>query len=59
GYGPFTAAQIHLGIALGTIVIHLVVYWFEFLALRRNGQLVDQVLQQVRQIRLERGLPVD
>jgi hypothetical protein len=42
-----------------TIVINLVVYWFEFLALRRNGRIVDQVLQQVRQIRLDRGLPVD
>ncbi|MFN5299386.1 MAG: hypothetical protein ACK5HA_13870 [Planctomycetaceae bacterium] len=59
GYGPFTAAQVHLGIALLTIVINLVVYWFEFLALRRNGRIVDQVLQQVRQIRLDRGLPVD
>jgi len=59
GYGPFTAAQVHLGIALGTILVNLVVYWFEFLALRRNGRIVDQVLQQVRQIRLERGLPID
>ena len=59
GYGPFTARQVHLGIAFATIVINTVVSVFEFLALRRNGKIVDDVLGRVRQIRLDRGLPVD
>ena len=59
GYGPFTARQVHLGIAFTTIVINAVVSVFEFLALRRNGQLVEDVLGRVRQIRLDRGLPVE
>ncbi|MCY2965075.1 MAG: hypothetical protein NT069_15810 [Planctomycetota bacterium] len=59
GYGPFTAGQVHLGIAFGTIVINAVVFVFEFQSLLKNGRIVDDILARVRQIRVERGLPVE
>lgn len=59
GYGPFTAGHVHLGIAVLTMVINSVVNVFEYLGLRKNGLLVEDVLARVKQIRVERGLPVD
>ena len=58
GWGPLTAAQVHLAIAGLTLGINAAVNVAEYVALRRNGRIVDEVLQEVRRIRLERGLEV-
>ena len=52
-------ATIHLSLALITIAINLLVNWLEFRALEENGQIVDQILAEVRRIRVEKGLAVD
>lgn len=59
GYGPLTAGQVHLTIAGFTILVNAVVNVYEFLALQKNGRLVEEVLGRVRQMRVERGLPVE
>ena len=59
GWGSFSAANIHFLIAITTLTINLGAYCWEFLALQRNGELVNQVLAQVRQMREARGLPVE
>ena len=58
GFGPLTAAQVHLNVAIATFVLNAAVNGWEYLALRRNGELIGQVLAEVRRIRLERGLEV-
>ncbi len=58
GIGPLTAAQVHLWVAVVTLLTNTAVNTFEFLALRRNGALVMDVLAEVRRIRIERGLEV-
>ncbi|MBS0266434.1 MAG: hypothetical protein JSS02_31170, partial [Planctomycetes bacterium] len=58
GFGPLTAAQVHLVFVSVTIAVNLAVNFWEFIALTRNGQLVNEVLGRVRQIRIERGLEV-
>jgi hypothetical protein len=58
GVGPLSAAQVHLWFAVTTLVFNLCVNVWEFLALQRNGRLVNEVLDQVRRIRMERGLDV-
>ena len=59
GWGGFSAATIHLIVALATVTANLFVTWLEFMALEQNGEIVDQVLAEVRRIRLEKGLAVD
>ena len=59
GWGPFTGGQVHLAIAAATMLVNAVVNMYEFQSLSQNGRLVDEVLSRVRQIRLERGLPVE
>ncbi|HTI51021.1 MAG TPA: hypothetical protein VL475_08720 [Planctomycetaceae bacterium] len=58
GIGGLTAAQLHLAVAAATLAFNAFVNVYEFLSLRRNGLLVNEVLGEVRRIRLERGLPV-
>lgn len=58
GWGPLSAAQVHMTIALVTLAVNAIVNTWEFMALHRNGLLVGDVLQKVRTIRVERGLPV-
>lgn len=58
GIGPFSAAQVHLGVAALTLCVNMGVNIFEYLALGRNGQLVQEVLNEVRRIREEHGLEV-
>jgi hypothetical protein len=58
GIGSFTAAHVHLGIAIATLLINAAVNVWEYRALSHNGQLVNEVLEQVRRIRTERGLDV-
>lgn len=59
GWGPMTASSIHLIAALTTLAANLWVTCLEFLALEKNGEIVDQVLGEVRRIRIEKGLAVD
>jgi hypothetical protein len=58
GWGPVTAAQVHLAVAGLTLAVNAAVNIAEYLALSRNGRLVNEVLQEVRRIRTERGLEV-
>jgi hypothetical protein len=58
GWGPLTAAQVHLAVASLTLSINAAVNIAEYLALRRNGWIVNKVLTEVRRMRLERGLDV-
>lgn len=59
GFGGISAARCHLIVALTTMAANLFVNWLEFRALEKNGEIVDQVLAQVRRIRIEKGLAVD
>lgn len=59
GWGGMSPSTIHLIAALTTIAANLLVTCCEFVALERNGEIVDQVLAEVRRIRLEKGLAVD
>jgi hypothetical protein len=58
GWGPLTAAQVHLAVAGVTLAVNAAVNIAEYVALSRNGRLVNEVLQEVRRIRSERGLEV-
>ena len=59
GFGGLSAGTLHLIVALATIAANLFVNWLEFHALEQNGEVVDQVLAEVRRIRIEKGLAVD
>ncbi|MBI3862090.1 MAG: hypothetical protein HY290_09365 [Planctomycetia bacterium] len=58
GVGPLSAAEVHLWFAVVTITVNLAVNCWEYVALRRNGVLVAEVLGEVKRIRTERGLDV-
>lgn len=58
GMFGMSAATIHLSAALVTIVVNLGVNYLEFRSLERNGEIVEMVLQEVKRIRLEKGLAV-
>ena len=58
GIGGLLPNQVHLVVAVVTLCFNLAVNLFEYRALRRNGALVSDVLEQVRSIRQERGLDV-
>lgn len=59
GVGPFTAAGLHYLVACTTLTVNLLVNVREYVAIDRNGNLVNEVLTEVRRIRTERGLPVE
>jgi len=58
GIGPLTAAEVHRYAAIVALVFNAAVNFYEYLALRRNGILVNEVLAEVRRIRTEHGLEV-
>ncbi|WP_010581759.1 hypothetical protein [Schlesneria paludicola] len=58
-WGGVSLANLHLIAAMATIGVNLLVNWLEFRALEQNGQVVDQILAEVRRIRIEKGLAVD
>lgn len=58
GWMGLSAATIHLIAAISTLLANIGVNYLEFLALEKNGTIVDGVLAEVRRIRLEKGLPV-
>lgn len=59
GWFGYSAAAWHRGCALLTLAANLAVHYWEYLALFRNGEIVQAVLAEVRRIRLEKGLAVD
>ena len=59
GFGGFSAGRLHLFVALVTVAVNVFVNWLEFRALEKNGEVVDQVLAEVRRIRIDKGLAVD
>ena len=58
GWGGLSAATTHLAAALVTLGVNLLVNIWEYFALARNSRIVQDVMEQVRRIRHERGLPV-
>ncbi len=54
-----SGATIHFIVAVGTVIMNLLVNFLEFVAISRNGSIVENVLLEVRRIREERGLPVE
>ncbi|MDC0273770.1 MAG: hypothetical protein P8M30_01585 [Planctomycetaceae bacterium] len=58
GWLGLSAAQIHYLIACLTVGTNVVVNLLEYLAIHQNGQLIKEVLGEVRRIRQEHGLPV-
>jgi hypothetical protein len=58
GWGELSADTLHMLIALTTVGINLIVNLLEYSALHRNGVIIGEVLQEVRKMRLERGLEV-
>lgn len=58
GWAGLSASTVHLLVALTTVCCNVLVNVLEFQAIERNGQLVQEVLEKVREIRIARGLPV-
>jgi hypothetical protein len=48
----------HRGLAIITLLANIVVHFVEYLALFRNGELIEGVMTEVRRIRQEKGLAV-
>jgi hypothetical protein len=51
-----SAAAIHFGLALATLLANVVISWVEQRAILQNGALVDAVVRRVNEIRRQRGL---
>lgn len=58
GFGSLSAAQVHLTVAVLALIWNAGVNFLEFRALQRNGALITEVLEEVRRMRVERGLEV-
>jgi len=58
GWGGLSAGMIHSLCAATAVTVNLLVNLWEYQAVARNSQLINGVLQEVRRIRTERGLPV-
>lgn len=56
GFWGFSGGQVHMTIALLTWGVNLGVNVYQFGALSRNGEIVNNVMTEVRRIRLEHGL---
>ncbi len=55
--GTLTAASaIHFGLAVALLLTNFIVSWIEYQSIARNGSLVNEVVEEVRRIRRERGL---
>jgi hypothetical protein len=58
GFWGFSGGAVHMTIALITWGINLLVNVYQFQVLTRNGELVEDVLAEVKRIRIENGLSV-
>ena len=52
-------ARVHLGGSIVMLATNLIVTLLEYRAVTGNSRVIDEVLCEVRRIRLERGLPVE
>ncbi len=59
GWFGLTAATIHQVSAIITLTVNALVNYLEFASLDRNGEIIELVMQDVRRIRLEKGLAVE
>jgi len=57
GWFGLNAAGLHQVVALLTILLNFSVNIGEFFALEANGELINRVMDEVRRMRTERGLP--
>lgn len=55
--GP--AASVHLWFSAVTVVLNAAINVREYRALGRNGEIIEEVMQDVRRIRINRGLPTE
>lgn len=58
GWMGFSAATVHLIVACTAVLANCVANYVEFVALEKNGAIVEGVLAEVRRIRQEKGLAV-
>ena len=58
GWAGLSASTWHLFVALATLGVNFFTNVREFQSLERNGELVNEVVAKVREIRIARGLPV-
>lgn len=58
GWAGLSASKVHLVVASVTVCFNFFVNVCEFHALEGNGQLVRELVEKVREIRVARGLPV-
>ncbi|MFO1045445.1 MAG: hypothetical protein U0941_27005 [Planctomycetaceae bacterium] len=58
GWLGLAPSTLHLICAISALLINVAVNYLEFQALERNGEIVEQVLNEVRRIRVEKGLAV-
>jgi hypothetical protein len=56
--GALAPPSVHLVFSILTIVINVAVNVMEYDAIRRNGELIDAVVGEVRRIRQALGLPI-
>jgi hypothetical protein len=59
GWFGLSAATIHQIAAILTLLTNVLVNYLEFNALFRNGEIIELVMQQVREIRIAKGLAVE
>ena len=58
GWGAWSPVEIHLWLTSMTLALNLIVNVWEYRSIARNSRLVQQVLEEVRRIREEKGLPI-
>ena len=58
GWGQLSATTIHFLLSATTLGFNVLVNLWEYLAIHRNNVLIQKVLQEVRRMREERGLPL-
>ncbi len=58
GWGGLSASMCHMLTAIATVAVNFFANLREFQAIERNGELINEVMQKVRDLRIARGLPV-
>ena len=58
GWWGIPASTLHFSAAAFTLCVNVIVNYYQYAAIEYNGRLIEEVLQEVRRVRLEKGLPV-
>ena len=58
GLWGIPASTLHFSAAVVTLCLNAIVNYFQYAAIEYNGGLIEEVLQEVRRVRIEKGLPV-